>query len=77
MLVEDDKILNEQHWDDKPQNENFCKTLTQLLYDESNKPIAWGFTAPKRMAEIADQAEIDGVSLPPEKYELKLICFSF
>jgi hypothetical protein len=66
MLVGDDKIINELAWEDM-QAETFCKTLTQILY-EDDKPIAWGFSAPLQMARIAEKAEIDGVELPPGKY---------
>jgi hypothetical protein len=65
MLMNGEKVVNEQSWDDS--SEPYCKTLTQLLY-EKEKVIAWGFTAPLKMAEITEQADAYSEVIPPEKY---------
>jgi molecular chaperone DnaK (HSP70) len=48
--------------------EKYCKTVTQLLYDPSDKCIAWGYSAIKRMTELTDELEERSLGYVVVKY---------
>lgn len=62
------KIYNCQEWEESPTR--YCKTVTQILYDQQQKAIAWGFPAISQFQNMSDEDAVKHSLLRRFKMEL-------